>query len=123
MAAIKVINLSVDNLSKEYNRSPVRLKTAKSFRDRWYKVAIRAVILSHEDIALFGDDPEVDVLTFNHGANGFTQFPKELIKEYSKKYPKRVCCENSICIGCKTLCGIPAVNAKNKEWIAEGTEG
>jgi len=103
--ALRLINVSVDNLSGTRRRSPVALRMAKKLKAKYDKVFIRAVILNNDDIQLYAEDPDIDVLTLNHGNNGYVVFSNKVKKELIKKYPGRVCCENVTCDGCKTLCG------------------
>jgi len=105
--AMQLINVSVDNL-KAGGRSPITLKTALELRKNFRKVRIRAVALSPEDLVLFGKNKRVDVITLNHGRNGFYNFSHDERDEAAKAYPGRVCCVNSVCDGCTTLCGLNA---------------
>jgi hypothetical protein len=105
--AIGIINLSVDNLSNTNKRSPISLELARDLRVNYFKCAIRAVVLNDVDLEYFGADEDIDVITLNHGQNGFKQFSKKEVKAAVKKYPTRVCCEFDTCDGCKTLCGFP----------------
>ena len=108
--ALQVVHLSVDSLKSEWGerRSPIGLRKAVNLKRRYHKVKVRAVCLSEEDVAFFGDNPDVDILTLNHGQNGFKRFSRERRLEIAKKYPGRVCCasESGTCEGCPIRCGV-----------------
>ena len=105
---ISVIHLSIDNLKGRVGRSPITHPMAKRMRELYDKVIVRAVILNDEDAEYFGGQDWVDVLTFNHGGNGFKQFRKVDLKAAAKKYPNRVCCVGENCFDCETKCGLYA---------------
>lgn len=103
---ITTIHLSIDNLKGKIGRSPISHPVAKQSRQLYDKVKVRAVILCDEDLEYFGAQKWVDILTFNHGCNGFRMFTKKEIKAAAKRFPNRVCCVTGTCIGCKTKCGL-----------------
>lgn len=103
---LRTIHISVDNLKGKIGRSPITHPVAKRTRKDYDKVKVRSVILYDEDVDYFGSQEWVDILTFNHGCNGFKFFSKAEVKAASKKYPYRVCCVTGTCASCKTKCGL-----------------
>lgn len=103
---ISVIHLSIDNLKGKIGRSPITHPVAKRTRELYKKVKVRAVVLDNEDLAYFGSQDWVDVLTLNHGTNGFKIFSKDERAAAARRYPNRVCCVKGTCIGCKVKCGL-----------------
>jgi hypothetical protein len=103
--AITVINLSVDSLGPRQG-SPVPLTLAKQLKERYSKLRIRCVVLDDNDLAKYGDDVDIDVITLNHGANGFKWFSEEERANASEKYPGRVCCLTGKCLTCSIHCGL-----------------
>jgi len=97
--AINVIHISVDTVG-----SGVRLSTASNMKNRYDKVAIRCVCLSDKDVEFYGKNDNIDILTLNHGRNGFQQFHG--VKRYAieKKYAGRICCNTGKCESCKIKC-------------------
>ena len=104
-SAIQVINVCVDDFKGRQGRSPISMSVAMKLRERYRKVRVRAVVLSEEELKKFGGDLRVDILTLNHGNNGFHQFSMEEHEAAAAKYPNRVCCELKVCDGCTVLCG------------------
>ena len=104
--AISVLNVSVDNVTGKGGRSPISLEVAEELRARYRKVRIRSVCLSDDDVEFFGKNKKVDVLTLNHGRNGFKVFSAAEHKAIEARYPDRVCCVNRTCEGCSVRCGL-----------------
>lgn len=103
--SICVLNVSIDNL-KSGARSPISEVVALELRQRYRKVRVRAVCLSDEDVEHFAGNLFIDVLTLNHGRNGFKDFTVTERNKISAKYPGRVCCTGGVCDGCECRCGL-----------------
>ena len=103
---ISTIHISVDNLKGNIGRSPINHPTAKRTRDKYKKVRVRAVILSEEDLNYFEKQSWVDILTLNHGINGFHNFTAADRSRIAKQYPGRVCCAGHVCRNCEIMCGL-----------------
>jgi len=99
--AISVIHVSVDNVG-----DGVDLKTAKRLRKKYDTVIIRSVILKDEDLDILAKVS--DIVTFNHGNNGFVNYSKQvermqaLIKKF--RLEGKVCCSTEKCISCDVKC-------------------
>jgi hypothetical protein len=102
--AMRLVHISIDNLAQ--GGSPITFAKARAYRKRYPKVMIRAVVLDHEDLELFGSYDWVDILTLNHGGNGFRPFRNAEKKRIAKQYPGRVCCATGVCKTCRVRCGI-----------------
>jgi hypothetical protein len=100
--AIRVIHLSVDKTGSGVNH-----KTARAYRKKYSKVLVRCVALSSADVEWFGARKWIDIITLNHGANGFEQFRKDKRARIEKAFPGRVCCETGNCETCPIKCGKP----------------
>jgi hypothetical protein len=109
-AAISVIHLSVDNLRDPRRGSPVTFDRARRMREQYRKVLIRAVCLSPEDLEFFGKQDWCDILTLNHGNNGFHRFTKDERRQARERYGDRLCCAASICADCTVRCGVDKVS-------------
>lgn len=107
--AIKVIHLSIDNLQGDVGRSPITHPLARRIRQTHRKVQIRAVVLNQDDLDYFGKQKWVDILTLNHGNNGFHWFKKEERQAAANLYPGRVCCVSKNCFDCEIRCGLEEV--------------
>jgi hypothetical protein len=103
---LTLVHVSIDNLKGEVGRSPVTHRAARLLRDRYDKVRVRAVCLSPEDVDFFGRREWVDILTLNHGMNGFHMFQRADKKEIAQQYPGRVCCAEVFCRKCQVRCGL-----------------
>lgn len=110
--AISVIHLSVDSLKK--GGSQVRHETAIRMRERYRKVLVRAVCLSREDLEHFGTCGWVDILTLNHGQNGFHQFSQAERDEAARQYGGRLCCADKVCEKCSVRCGVDKICAERE---------
>lgn len=106
--ALATIHVSIDRLGTEWGkrRSPIGERKALSLKKRFGKVQIRAVCLSVEDVEYYGGQDYIDILTLNHGRNGFHWFKHEEVARIAEKYPGRVCCSTSLCAGCPVRCGV-----------------
>ena len=99
--AVRVINVSVDSLGlKNAGFSMRKAKQLKAYP----KVRIRSVILNETDFEMFKDS---DIVTFNHGANGFHNFSSRERLEIAQKYgiEDKTCCLTGKCLTCKVKCG------------------
>ena len=94
---IDIINVSVDSLGEGMD-----IEVAKSLKNKYNNVKIRAAIMKEEDVNTL---EWVDIFTFNHARNGYKVFSKELVRDYAAKYPNKVCCETGVCETCKIKCG------------------
>jgi hypothetical protein len=101
--AVRVIHLSVDSIG-----SGVPLKTAIGYRQSYSKVLVRCVALNHADVKRFGRMKSIDIITLNHGRNGFHNFRKRERAEIADRYAGRVCCSSGKCESCPIKCGDPA---------------
>jgi len=106
--ALAVFHLSVDRLKGTKNRSPISIALARRYRRMYTKVLIRAVALSDEDVKAFGEDETVDILTLNHGNNGFKQFSPKAKADIGRLYGK-VCCLSPDCSTCELRCGVDKI--------------
>jgi len=97
--AINVIHLSVDTIG-----CGILLSTASNMKNRYKKVAIRCVCLTMNDVEFYGKNKNIDIMTLNHGANGFEQFRGAKKMAIEKKYKGRVCCNTGKCETCKIKC-------------------
>lgn len=104
--SLKTIHLSVDNLKGNVGRSPITHPMAMKIRQLYKKVKIRAVVLSHEDLEYFGKQDWVDILTLNHGANGFHMFTAKERDEAVENHPGKICCAHKTCAACEIQCGL-----------------
>lgn len=107
--ALDVINISVDRVHTKGSNlagSPISYEAARRYRDKYHKAVIRCVVLDDEDLKFFGSRDWVDVITLNHGQNGFKNFSHEEISIADVTYSGRVCCAMHKCAGCGTMCGI-----------------
>ena len=104
--ALKVINISVDNIAGGKNCGPVTFRAARRYRDKYHKVLVRCAALDYIDVDFFGEQPWMDVITLNHGRNGFHSFTNMEKQAVGKKYPGRVCCLKTTCEGCMLRCGL-----------------
>lgn len=101
--ALRVCHLSIDRVGSGVNH-----RTARRYRAKYGKVLVRAVALSSDDVEWFGSRSWIDILTLNHGANGFEQFKGKKRKAIEKRFPSRVCCSTGECLSCPVKCGEPA---------------
>ena len=99
--ALKVINVSTDFIGHG-----VPWKIAIQLRCSYDKVRIRSVITSPIE-PIQATIYNIDVLTFNHGHNGYHNFKKEDIQKMSKytSMKGKICCLTSKCETCETKCG------------------
>lgn len=104
--AISTMHISIDNLKGNVGRSPINHVMAKKTRLLYSKVKVRAVVLNEEDLQYFGKQSWVDILTLNHGMNGFHSFTHDEVKKAAARYPGRVCCAGKTCSGCRIKCGL-----------------
>lgn len=111
--ALRVINLSVDSLEK--GGGPVSWDTARKLRETYSKVRIRSVVLHPEELPEYAG--WVDVLTLNHGNNGFHSFQHDAVVAAGKQYPKQVCCTCASCTGCRTMCAAPKVAPRSRQEV------
>lgn len=95
--SFNIINASIDNLGEG-----IPIETAKALKVEYPNVRIRAVITSYEDLKELN---WVDVITLNHGLNGYYRFNKVEMQKISEKYPGKVCCTTGRCITCSIKCG------------------
>ncbi len=102
--ALSCVNLSIDSLGPTAG-SPVPYNLAVNVKKDYHKVRIRCVALSPDELTTYGDDKNVDVITLNHGKNGFYNFSDEEIAEAQRRYPGRVCCTTGKCDTCGLRCG------------------
>lgn len=101
--AVKVINLSIDNVGSGINH-----EVAQLYKEKYHKVRIRSVITCDNDLANLA--PISDVITFNHGFNGFKNYShkshkaskEKLIADYN--LTGKVCCITGNCLTCKLHC-------------------
>jgi hypothetical protein len=111
--ALKVIHVSIDNLRK--GGSPISFARARALRESYPKVLIRCVCLTPEDLKFFGSKEWVDVITLNHGQNGFHQFTP-LERAYAReRYGDRLCCAERVCRNCRIKCNVGRVDAEIQE--------
>ncbi len=103
--AIKVINISIDNVG-----DGVGWYVAGAFK-KYSKVRVRCVVLKDEDVDAFTDcrvGNLVDVFTFNHGRGlkklGYKMYSKKDVKEWNKKLNGKVCCSTGKCATCNLKC-------------------
>jgi hypothetical protein len=92
-----IINVSVDMLGEGMDHS-----MAKVFKALLPNVKIRIVVT---DIAQTEDLDWVDVITLNHGRNGYHSFTKKEMAAIADRYPDKVCCQTGRCNTCKVKCG------------------
>ena len=106
--ALAVINVSIDRLGPEWGsrRSQIGERKARALKEQYHKAKIRAVCLSPEDVEYYGSKPEIDILTLNHGRNGFHWFSHEEVRQATERWPGRVCGEDRVCDQCRVRCGI-----------------
>lgn len=97
--ALSVIHLSVDRVGFGVN-----LERARKMRDLYDKVRIRAVCLGMEDLEWFGSKDWCDILTLNHGQNGYHRFTNAEREGALRKYPGRLCCATHVCVTCPIQC-------------------
>jgi hypothetical protein len=104
--ALRVINISVDNLAGDIGRSPITHTHAQKLREKWPKVLVRCVALTQDDLEFFGGCPWIDVITLNHvNRRPYHHFSREEVAKAEKLYPGRVCCETGKCSTCSVRCG------------------
>ena len=101
--ALAVCHVSIDSLGK-VGGSPISFEKAKTLRKVYPKALVRCVCLSPEDLTYFGKQHWVDIITLNHGQNGFHQFTKAEKAAAALKYGDRLCCSASICSSCNIKC-------------------
>jgi hypothetical protein len=94
---IDIINVSVDAMGEG-----VGIEVAKSLRQQYSNVRIRAAIMDPDDLEKLD---WVDILTFNHARNGYHLFSRKEIADYAQRYPGKVCCETGRCATCTVRCG------------------
>ncbi len=100
-----VIHVSVDNIG-----DGMAWETAKNLREMYPTVLVRSVITKDEDIQALA---WTDILTLNHGNNGFKNYSKKNNDQLSQVFPGKVCCSTGKCQTCKVKCGLTNVGDKN----------
>lgn len=94
---MSVINVSIDSIGCGVDHDRARM-----LRDMYPNVKVRAVILSHEDLENLS---WADILTLNHGPNGFYHFKKSEMPGIIVKYGHKLCCLTGKCETCQLRCG------------------
>jgi hypothetical protein len=102
--ALWTAHLSVDSLGAA--GGGIAYAEARRLRARYAKTLVRAVCLSPEDLEFFGSRPWVDILTLNHGANGFHRFTPAEKLAAAARYGDRLCCAGGVCAACDVRCGV-----------------
>lgn len=92
-----IIHVSVDNIG-----DGIDWELAKNLRKIYPNVLIRSVITRENDFQCL---EWTDILTLNHGQNGFHNFTSKQRKFYADKYTGKVCCETGHCETCQIRCG------------------
>ena len=104
--ALNVVHVSVDNLGGA--GSTVTHAAARRLRERYRKVRVRCVCLNPADLEYFGAQDWVDVITLNHGCNGFHRFTRDERERAAERYGDRLCCTTGGCAGCEIRCRVDA---------------
>lgn len=112
--ALTTIHVSIDNLKKQ--GSNVTHARAQQLREKYDKVAVRAVCVSREDVEWALAQPWVDILTLNHVmAKGMRYFTRVEKTTLARQYPRRVCCANHNCTDCKVKCLVSRGKLKRRQ--------
>jgi len=96
--AIGIIHMSVDRVG-----SGVKHRIAREYRKKYAKAAVRCVVLNDADLTYFQSKDWIDVITLNHGANGFKPY-RNAVKASLAEADPRICCVSGKCISCKLKC-------------------
>jgi hypothetical protein len=91
-----VINVSIDSIGHGMNWN-----IADILRAKFSNVFIRAAVLSHADLHLLD---WVDIMTLNHGVNGFHRFTRAEKQDIFAMYPNKMCCVSNKCSSCLIKC-------------------
>lgn len=94
-----VINVSVDAIGDGVDH-----EEAEGLRAAYPNVRIRAVVT--EDADLENLPANTDILTFNHGNNGFHNYRHAEVAEKALQFPGKVCCQTGKCLTCSVKCGL-----------------
>ena len=95
----RIINVSIDSLGHGMN-----WEDAKSLRKSYKNVLVRSAVMSWEDVDALG---WTDILTLNHGPNGFYHFKRKEKEDLVEKYGYKMCCVTGRCETCTLKCGSP----------------
>lgn len=93
-----VIHISVDTIG-----NGIDISTARELRSQYDNVLVRSVILEEDDL----DELDwTDIITLNHGNNGYNRFTDEDFDRLSKDYGDKLCCITGNCETCEVNCGV-----------------
>jgi hypothetical protein len=99
---LSAVHVSIDGLGGAGSR--IGHAAARRLRDRYRRVLVRAVCLTMADVDRFGALDWVDVLTLNHGPNGFHRFTAGERLAIRGRYGDRLCCAGGVCAACSVRC-------------------